>query len=132
VKVSREAVEAGLRSAGEELEEISRMRAAVQTAPGMRRVVVVAQFHAPDSVAIHAASERLRQTLRRRFAELVRLPEGTRLDIEVEFLGFAGRLQRRPSSEAAPAARKPADDTQPFTGPRYPIDDEDPYGGQRL
>jgi hypothetical protein len=131
VKISRDALEAGLRTAGEDLEEISRLRVAVQPVGKQRRIGLRAQFQAPDGVSIQAASEKLRRTLRTRFADLVHVSEGTRLDIDVEFLGFSGRPAKKPPAE--PPAPTPAPEPESFTGPRYPIDDdEDPYGSRNV
>src|SRR5690606_729353 len=96
VKVSREALESGLRAAGEALDEISRLRVAIETVgPTGRRVVVKAQFQAPEGVSLQLANQRLRAALRRRFDELVRLADGGRLDLEIEFVGFQGRLAKK-------------------------------------
>lgn len=120
VRVSRDALEAGLRTAGEALDEISRLKVVVETVgPLGKRVLVRAQFQAPDGVSIQAASQKLRQALRRRFDEMVRLAEGSRLELEIEFVGFQGRLPRRAEEPEAPVE----DAEPPFTGPRYPIDD---------
>lgn len=120
VRVSREAIESGLRAAGEALDEISRLRVGVETVgPLAKRVLVRAQFQSPEGVSIQIASQKLRQALRRRFEELVRLAEGSKLDLEIEFVGFQGRLARKPD-EPEPEPEEP---DAPFTGPRYPIDD---------
>lgn len=122
VRVARDALESGLRAAGEALDEVSRLRVAIDTAgPLGKRVILRSWFHAPDGVPIEVASQRLRAALRRRFGELVKLPDGGRLDVEIEFAGFQGRLARKPEEPAAPPA--PVAD-EPFTGPQYPIDGE--------
>jgi hypothetical protein len=124
VRVSREAIEAGLRSAGEALDEISRLRVSLDAAgPLQKKIVVRTAFTSPDGVSIQIASQKLRDALRRRFGELVRLAEGMRLELEIEFAGFQGRLSKR--SEEPESAPEEVD--APFTGPRYPIDD-DPVG----
>ena len=120
VKVSREALEAGLRTGGEALEEISRLRVAVSVAGKMRPVLVRAWFQCPEGVSIQLAGQRLREALRSRFAEMVVLGDGARLEVDIEFVGFSGRLKGAPA-EARRAESEPED---PFTGPRYPIDDE--------
>lgn len=120
VKVAREALEAGLRSAGEALPVVTRLRIAVESG-GLKRVVVRAYFQAPDGVSIEDASRALRDALSQRFAQMVRPPDGVKTDFEIDFVGFAGKLPRRqdaePETEPEPEA---------FTGPRYPIDDDDP------
>lgn len=120
VRVSRDAIEAGLRAAGEALDEVSRLRVIVDATPGLKRIFVRGQFQSPEGVSIHDAGRLLRQVLRRRFAELVRLGDGVRLEVEIEFLGFAGKLTRKPVTE--PESPPAEDSADPFTGPRYPID----------
>ncbi len=124
--VSREALESGLRSAGEAIPEITRLR--VHLAPNRpRRVVIQAQFQCPDEISNLHAAGLLRDRLRQRFDEMVQLPDGVRAEFAIEFLGFGGKLQRKiPAKgpedgvDAASAEVSPP----PFTGPQYPIDDE--------
>lgn len=121
VKVSRDALETGLRTAGESLLEITRLRVIVEQ-PGLKRLLVRAQFQAPEGVTILEASSMLRLALAQRFHELIRLAEGWRVDYDMEFVGFQGKYQ------------KPVTDVEssiPFTGPQYPIDDEDPFESKR-
>jgi hypothetical protein len=125
VSITREAVENGLRHAGEGLAEVARTRVSIRQ-PAARRLVVHAQFWAPESSSIPTASQALRQALRTRFEAMVRPPEGVRVDYELEFLGFTGRASRRATE--APAADSAA---VPFTGPQYPIEEEDELGGPR-
>ncbi len=120
IKVSREALEAGLRTSGESLDEVSRLRVAVSVSGKMKHVLVRAWFQCPDGVSIQLAGQRLRANLRARFADLVALGEGARLEVDIEFVGFSGRLKTQPAEERK--AKPEPDD--PFTGPRYPIDDE--------
>jgi hypothetical protein len=58
-----------------------------------------------------------------RFGEMVRPADGTRVEYDMEFQGFAGKLGKK-SGEVPPPA-----DPAPFTGPKYPIDDESAIGG---
>ena len=120
VKVSREALEVGLRTAGEALDEISRLRVSVTVPAKMKHVGVHAWFQCPEGVSIQVAGQRLRDTLRARFGEMVRLGEGARLEVDIEFVGFSGRLKAH-AADGRPAPTEPED---PFTGPRYPIDEE--------
>ncbi|MBK8976864.1 MAG: hypothetical protein IPM29_13175 [Planctomycetes bacterium] len=122
LRIARDALETGLRAAGEALDEISRVRVSVDATPGLKRIFLRAQFQAPENAAIHDASGRLRAALARRFHELVRLAEGVRLEIEIEFVGFGGKALRKASPEE-PEAPAP-DPREAFTGPRYPIGDE--------
>jgi hypothetical protein len=124
LKISREALESGLRLAGESVDEVSRLRVSVDPS-GMKRVVVRAQFQALEGVSIQLASQKLRSAIQRRFGELVRLVDGSRLEIDIEFLGFAGKPARKPGSSPAPR-----EEPSSFTGPKYPIDDEDPFEGR--
>ncbi len=129
VRVARDAIESGLRTAGEALDEVSRLRVVVDTSVGMKKIFVAAQFHAPEGVRIHDASSVLRGRLIRRFGELVRLPEGHRLEVELEFLGFIGRASKKAlAAEEAAARAEPEEPDVPFTGPRYPIDGDDESG----
>lgn len=123
VNVSRDALEAGLRAAGESLDEITRLRVGLE-AGALKRITVRAHFMCPESVPLQEASRLLRQALAERFRELVRLPEGSKVDFEIEFVGFAGKLNRKAAAEAP---EPPPPDSSPFTGPQYPIDDEDPF-----
>jgi hypothetical protein len=120
VLITRDAVENGLRAAGEALPEISRLRVGVRQA--RRRLVVHAWFSAPENVSIAAASQVLRQTLRQRFEAMVQMGDAGRVDYELEFSGFSGR----PGKRAAEPAAAPQDAGEPsFTGPQYPIEEED-------
>jgi len=125
VRVSCEALETGLRQAGEALPEITRAR--IQVLPGGigRKVRVLAWFNCPEGLSNLDASRLLRQALEQRFGSMVRLPDGSRAEFEIEFLGFAGKLARR-AEEPAPPTADEGEDPTPFTGPRYPIpEDED-------
>ena len=119
VLVAREAIEVGLRAAGEALSAVSRVRISLQQA-GLRRLVVHAQFHATEGAVIQTASTALRTALLRQFEALVHLAEGARVEFELEFLGFAGRPPKRGATREEPAPPDP-----PFTGPRYPIEEDD-------
>ncbi len=128
VRVARDALEAGLRAAGEAVADVTRLRVGIEVAgPLGKRVVGRAQFHAPDGASIPDVSQRLRRALARRFEEMVRLPDGHRLEWEVEFGGFQGKRARRPETDPMGSDELEEPDV-PFTGPRYPIDDE-PKGG---
>jgi hypothetical protein len=119
VRVAREAVEGGLRAAGEKLAEVTRVRVHVgHRAP--RRVEVRVFYMAAEGVQIMQVSGRLRDALRQRFGELVQLPPEHRVEFQLEFEGFSGKLPRR--SEAN-KPKEPQTEDAPFTGPRYPIDD---------
>ena len=124
VKVARDAVEAGLRTAGESLECVSRLRVWIEQGK-LKRIVVRALFQAPEGVSNLQASRQLRSALSERFHEMVRLTDGARAEFDVEFTGFSGKLGRRPES-AVPAEEE--EESSPFTGPKWPIDD-DPFGG---
>ncbi|MBX3463471.1 MAG: hypothetical protein KF830_09885 [Planctomycetes bacterium] len=116
VRIAREALETGLQRAGEALPEITRLRVAVDTgAP--KRILVRAWFQCAEGTSNLAASQRLRQAIGERFGSMVRPADGVRVETELEFQGFAGKLGRR-GAEVPPA------EEAPFTGPRYPIDDE--------
>lgn len=120
VRVSREALEAGLRQAGEALPEITRLRVQVD-ASVPKRITVFGQFQCAEGTSNLAASQRLRHALAERFAELVRPEGGVRVEFELEFQGFAGRLAKK--GEPLPEPEPP-----PFTGPKYPIDDDESGG----
>ncbi|GAB4162811.1 MAG: hypothetical protein Fur0037_28820 [Planctomycetota bacterium] len=118
VCIAREALESALRAAGEAVPGVTRMRVAVD--PGHpKRISVLGQFHCAEGVSNLDVSGRLRAALRSRLESVVRLPMGTKAEIELEFLGFTGRPPKKGAE--APAERAP----EPFLGPRYPIDDED-------
>lgn len=119
VRVAREAIEAGLRLAGEALPEITRVRVQVKL-PSSKRVAVTGQFHCAEGQNHLAASQRLRQALLERFAELVRLGEGAKEELHLEFQGFLGKLDKNAPEPPA----EPEPEPEQFRGPQYPIDDD--------
>lgn len=124
VHVSREAVEVGLRTAGEALDEVTRLRVHVVT-PTRKKTLVRAHYMAPDGVQILDLSSRLRRLLMERFHQLVRLERDAKLEVEMVFEGFHGRARSKPQEpEQEPAKTEETAETPPFTGPRYPIDVE--------
>lgn len=116
VRIAREALEAGLRAAGEQLPEVTRLRVQVDTR-AHKRVLVTGQFQCAEGVNNLTASQRLRQVLRDRFGDMARPTDGTRVEFDLEFQGFAGKLNKK--------AEPPPAEEPPFTGPKYPIDDDD-------
>tara|TARA_R110002072_G_scaffold100429_3_gene221134 strand:+ start:19397 stop:20092 length:696 start_codon:yes stop_codon:yes gene_type:complete len=126
VRVAREAIESGLRVAGESLPEITRLRVQVKL-PSNKRILITGLFSCAEGQNHLSGSQRLRQALLDRFAELVRLSDGTRAELELEFQGFFGKLGKNAPEPPAPAAEVD-EDPEPFRGPQYPIDDE-PEGG---
>jgi hypothetical protein len=118
VRVSREALENGLRTAGEAVPGVTRLRVSVDPGQG-RRILVLAWFQCAEGQANLPLSQRLRTALQERFASMVRLPDGVRVEFELEFQGFAGKMQKRAAEEP------PQEEPVPFTGPRYPIDAEE-------
>ena len=120
VRVAREALEAGLRGAGEQLPEITRLRVNVDCGQP-KRILVLCHFNCAEGTSNLNASQRLRQTLRDRFREMVQLMDGCRCEFELEFQGFLGKLARKSAEVQATLEPEPP----PFTGPQYPIDDED-------
>ncbi len=128
VHVSREAVESGLRAAGEGLSDVTRLRVKVLT-PGRRRHRIRAHYLAPEGVQILEVGSKLRRALLDRFGELVRVDEG-KLEVEMIFEGFYGKAKGvkrpEPEPEPEPEVSEPAEPEAPppFTGPRYPIDAE--------
>lgn len=125
VLVTREALENSLRSAGEGLPEVSRLRVSIRQT-GKRRLVVHAWFSAPETTSIPLASQALRRALRQRFEAMVQVVDGGRVEYELEFSGFSGKAPKRPPEPATP----PETAGEPFTGPQYPIEDEDEAGGR--
>lgn len=120
VRVAREALEAGLRMAGEALPEVTRVRVQVDSR-AQKRIVVHGQFHCAEGTNNLSASQRLQQAILDRFGEMVRPADGGRVELVLEFQGFAGKLGKK-------AGEVPPPQEAPFTGPKYPIDDE-PAGG---
>ena len=119
---AREALENGLRTAGEALPEITRLRVQVDTrAP--KRLLVVVMFQCAEGTNNLAASQRLRQALVDRFGEMVRPLDGGHPEFDLEFQGFAGKLGKKA------AEIPPPEDPAPFTGPKYPIDDDSSLSG---
>ena len=107
-----------MRQAGEALAEITRLRIAVESG-GLKKVVIRGQFQCPEGISNLEASRLLRRALGERFAEMVQLTDGNKMEMEIEFLGFAGKLTRKASEPVDPVP-----EPSPFTGPEYPIDDE--------
>jgi hypothetical protein len=122
VRVAREALESGLQKAGEALVEITRVRVQVDTRTP-KRIGITIQFQAAEGSNNLAASQRLRQAVGDRFAEMVRLTADHQAEFELEFQGFAGKLGKKGLEVPPPV--EPA----PFTGPKYPIDDDTTLGG---
>ncbi|MEO0481437.1 MAG: hypothetical protein AAF196_18355 [Planctomycetota bacterium] len=122
IKVARDAVETSLRAAGESVEGVSRLRVSIEPSGGVRRVAMRASFHCLEEADVGLIGGRLRAVLRRKFAELVRLPDGQRLDVALEFLGFAGRPPRQKAAPEEPKVEPKDDDS--FRGPEYPIGDD--------
>lgn len=120
VRVAREAIETALRQAGEALPEITRLRVQVQLVAG-KRVTITSQFHCADGQSHLAASQRLREQMLTRFSQLVQLTDGTRAELEIEFQGFVGKLDK---NAPAPPAADVSEEPEMFRGPQYPIDDE--------
>lgn len=118
VRVAREALETGLRTAGEALPEITRLRVQIDTS-AQKRILVTGQFQCAEGTSNLAASQRLRQTMVDRFAEMARPTDGSRVEFDLEFQGFAGKLGKKAGEVPPPL---PIDDH--FTGPKYPIDDD--------
>ncbi len=123
VRVAREALEAGLRTAGEALPEITRLRVGVECAQP-KRVLIQSHFQCAEGTSNHNASQRLRAALRDRFAEMVHVGDGVRVEFDLEFQGFVGKLTKKGADSRAALEPEPP----PFTGPQYPID-EDEGGG---
>jgi hypothetical protein len=124
VRVAREALEAGLKQAGESLPEITRLRVQVDTSQP-KRIGVQGFFQCAEGTSNLNASQRLRAALRERFAEMVHLGDGARVDFELEFQGFLGKLGKKALDARASLEPEPP----PFTGPQYPIEDDE--GGAR-
>lgn len=117
VRVAREALENGLRQAGEALPEITRLRVQIDTS-AQKRILVTGQFQCAEGTSNLSASQRLRQTMMDRFSEMARPADGSRVEFDLEFQGFAGKLGKKAADVPPPVV----DDG--FTGPKYPIDDE--------
>ncbi|MEO6596727.1 MAG: hypothetical protein ABIP94_18425 [Planctomycetota bacterium] len=120
VRVAKEALEVSLQKAGEALPEVTRLRVQVDTA-SPKRILVTGQFQSAEGTSNLAASQRLRSAMVSRFAEMVRPLDGGRVEFDLEFQGYAGKLGKK-AGEVPPATEAP------FTGPKYPIDDES-HGG---
>lgn len=116
VRVAREALENGMRQAGEALPEVTRLRVQIDLRT-QKRILVTGFFQCAEGTNNLAASQRLRQAMSDRFGEMVRPADGARVDYDLEFQGFAGKLGKK-------AADVPPPEPPPFTGPKYPIDDE--------
>lgn len=116
VRIAREALENGLQKAGEALPEITRVRVQVDTR-AQKRILVTGQFHCAEGTNNLAGSQRLRAAMADRFAEMVRPVDGVRIEFDLEFQGFAGKLGKKGGDVPPP-------EPPPFTGPKYPIDDD--------
>ena len=116
VRVAREALENGLRQAGEALAEVTRLRVQIDLRT-QKRILVTGFFQCAEGTNNLAASQRLRQAMGDRFGEMVRPADGVRVDYDLEFQGFAGKLGKK-------AGVVPPPEPPPFTGPKYPIYDE--------
>jgi hypothetical protein len=123
VQVSREAVEAGLRAAGEALGDVTRLRVKIVTT-ARRRHLLRAHYMAPEGASILEVSSRLRRALVDRFHALVPSDNEGKLEVEMIFEGFYGKAKVRAAESAAAAPAPTPEAPPPFTGPRYPIDAE--------
>lgn len=125
VQVSREAVEGGLRSALEALDDVTRLRVKVLT-PSRKRTLIRAHYLAPEGVQILDLSSKLRRQLVERFRQLVATEADAKLEVEMVFEGFYGKTRaQKPVDGPAPEAvdtSPPSSEPPPFTGLRYPID----------
>lgn len=124
VRVAREALEAGLRVAGEALPEVTRLRVGVDCSQ-QKRVLVQGHFSCAEGTSNHNASQRLRAALRERFAEMVHLPDGIRAEFDLEFQGFLGKLTKKGGDARVSLEPEPP----PFTGPQYPIEEDEGGNG---
>jgi hypothetical protein len=122
IRVAREALESGLRTAGEGLPEITRLRVAVDCSQN-KRVLVRGYFSCADGTNNLHASQRLRQVLRYRFDAMVHLADAVRAEFELEFQGFLGKPRKAQDHKVALEPEPP-----PFTGPQYPIEDDEGAG----
>jgi hypothetical protein len=122
IRVAREALESGLRTAGEGLPEITRLRVAVDCSQN-KRVLVRGYFSCAEGTNNLNASQRLRQVLRDRFEAMVHLADAVRAEFELEFQGFLGKPRKAQEHKAALEPEPP-----PFTGPQYPIEDDEGAG----
>lgn len=121
LRIAREAIESGLRAAGEALPEITRLRVNVRLL-AQKRIAVSSQYYCADGQNHLAASQRLRERLRDRFSKLVSPGDASRTDFEIEFQGFFGKLGKNDISP--PAHEEDGEQSAPFRGPQYPIDDD--------
>ena len=136
IRISRDAVESALRQRGEQVEGVSRVRVALEPSPGPRRVRLRVSFHCIDDADVGLVGGEMRSAIRTRVVELVHLPEGHRLDLGLEFLGFVQKSSKRLASDAKASAGSEGegsgggedsareDPVEPFTGPRYPVEDD--------
>lgn len=136
IRVSRDVIESSLRQRGEQVGGVARLRVALEPSPGPRRVRVRVMFHCIDDADVGLVGGEIRSAIRLRFSELVHLPDGHRLDLGLEFHGFASRPSKRSPSERGSAEKAvgtatepdgspdPGDEQDPFTGPRYPVDED--------
>jgi hypothetical protein len=122
IRVAREALESGLRTAGEGLPEITRLRVAVDCSQN-KRVLVRGYFSCAEGTNNLNASQRLRQVLRDRFDAMVHLADAVRAEFELEFQGFLGKPRKAQDHKGALEPEPP-----PFTGPQYPIEDDEGAG----
>jgi hypothetical protein len=122
IRVAREALESGLRTAGEGLPEITRLRVAVDCSQN-KRVLVRGYFSCAEGTNNLNASQRLRQVLRDRFEAMVHLDDAVRADFDLEFQGFLGKPRKAQDNKGALEPEPP-----PFTGPQYPIEDDEAAG----
>jgi hypothetical protein len=115
-RISLRAIQSSLLRRVRDLDEVIGARIAVRRPAEKRLRVDVAYTTTEDRNAI-LVSESLRRALRERFEELVHPEEGFDVEFDVKIDGFV------------PAVTAPADqpseggeESEPFTGPRYPVD----------
>jgi hypothetical protein len=71
-----------------------------------KRILVTGQFQCAEGTNNLAASQRLRQAMLDRFGEMVRPIDGARVEIDLEFQGFAGKLGKKGAEVPPPDDRR--------------------------
>lgn len=115
-RISLRAIQSSLLRRVRDLDEVIGARIAVRRPAEKRLRVDVAYTTTEDRNAI-LVSESLRRALRERFEELVHPEEGFDVEFDVKIDGFVPAV-------TTPVEEPPetGEETEPFTGPRYPID----------
>jgi hypothetical protein len=114
-RISLRAIQASLLRSVRDLPEVIGAKVTVKR-PGEKYLEVEVNYTTTEDRNAILVSEVVRRALRERFEELVHPEEGCEVSYEAKIDGFV------PSASAHATEARKEEESEPFTGPRYPID----------